>query len=43
MVKRLIIFSFIVLFGVSPVFVYAQNSSDQEIANEYYSNKEYIQ
>lgn len=41
MVKRLIIFSFIILFGVSPVFVYAQNSSDQEIANEYFSNKEY--
>jgi tetratricopeptide (TPR) repeat protein len=41
MVKRLIIFSFIILFGVPPVFVYAQNSSDQEIANEYFSNKEY--
>ncbi|TXB66940.1 hypothetical protein FRY74_01800 [Vicingus serpentipes] len=41
MVKRLIIFSFIILFGVSPMFVYAQNSSDQEIANEYFSNKEY--
>ena len=41
MIKKFIIVIFVLLFNITPLFVCAQNTTDQEIASEYYSKKEY--
>ena len=38
---KVLILSLIVLFFSTPLFVKAQETTEQEIASEYYSNKEY--
>lgn len=41
MIKKLIIASFVLLFSIAPLLLCAQETTDQEIASEYYSKKEY--
>lgn len=38
---KVLILSLVVLFFTTPLFVNAQETTDQELASEYYSNKEY--